>query len=60
MPPLRPGIDKQGPPEFRRSAELQIYFEGLESNILHDTINWADAGYCVEWRAGAVGRGGVG
>ncbi|HBL29214.1 MAG TPA: hypothetical protein DD490_20480 [Acidobacteria bacterium] len=54
MPPLRPGLDKQGPPEFRRSAELQIYFEGFEGNILHDTINWADLLRDTAWNGGLV------
>jgi len=52
MPPLRPGIDKQGPPEFRRSAELRLYFEGYEGNVLHDTVNWADLLRGTSWNGG--------
>jgi hypothetical protein len=54
MPPLRPGIDRQGPPEFRRSAELQIGFEGEEGNVLYDTINWADLLRDTSWNGGLV------
>jgi len=54
MPPLRPGIDKQGPPEFRRSAELQIHYEGYEFNVLYDTINWADLLRDTAWNGGVV------
>jgi len=54
MPPLRPGIDKQGPPEFRRSAELQLYFEGFEGNILHTMVNWEDLLRGTSWNGGGV------
>jgi hypothetical protein len=54
MPPMRPGIDKQGPPEFRRSAELRLYFKDYEPNVLHQTVNWADLLRGTTWNGGGV------
>lgn len=54
MPPLRPGIDKQGPSEFRRSAHLYIAYDGSEENILHANVNWADLLRGTSWNGGLV------
>jgi hypothetical protein len=54
MPPVRPGIDKQGPPEFRRSAQIQIYWESNEDNVLHANVNWADLLRDTAWNGGLV------
>jgi hypothetical protein len=48
------GHRQQGPPEFRRSAELQIDYRGSEVNVLYDTINWADLLRDSAWNGGLV------
>jgi hypothetical protein len=43
LPPLRPGIDKQGADVVNRAPHLNIFAEGdSEDNLLGATINWAD------------------
>jgi hypothetical protein len=54
MPPLRPGIDIQGPAEFRRSAKLQIYWQDNELNVLHAAVNWTDLLRGTAWNGGLV------
>jgi hypothetical protein len=43
LPPLRPGIDRQGSADFERAAHLNLWSQGdTEHNILEDTVDWED------------------
>jgi hypothetical protein len=54
LPPLRPGIDRQGDAAFARAAHLNIEFKGSENNVLHDTVNWPDLLRGSSWNEGFV------
>jgi hypothetical protein len=54
LPPLRPGIERQGEAEFLRAAHLNIEYEGSPFNVLQDTVNWADLLRDTAWNGGLV------
>jgi hypothetical protein len=56
MPPMRPGSGQQGPAEFRRSAQLNIAWDGSDLNVLHATVNWADLLRDTSWNGAVVPR----
>jgi hypothetical protein len=54
LPPLRPGIERQGEAEFLRAAHLNIEYDGSPYNVLEDTVNWADLLRDTAWNGGLV------
>jgi hypothetical protein len=58
LPPLRPGVDRQGETEFRRAAHLNIEYDGSPNNVLHDTVNWADLLRDTAWNEGSTSTAG--
>ena len=42
LPPIRPGGERQGDPEFQRAAFLNVDDIVGDFNILQDDVNWAD------------------
>jgi len=54
LPPLRPGVERQGEEEFRRAAHLNLDYEGSPHNVLEDTVNWADLLRDTAWNGGLV------
>jgi len=56
LPPLRPGIDRQGPPAFARAAHLNLDFIDSPDNVLHDTVNWMDLLRDSTWNQGFLAQ----
>lgn len=54
LPPLRPGVERQGEAQFLRAARLNLEYEGSPYNILEDTVNWADLLRDTAWNGGLV------
>lgn len=52
LPPLRPGIERQGEEEFQRAAHLNLVYEGSPDNVLSDTVNWLDLLRDTVWNEG--------
>jgi len=52
LPPLRPGVDRQGTPAFARAAHLNIEFKDSPNNVLHDNVNWLDLLRDSTWNQG--------
>jgi len=54
LPPLRPGVERQGDAEFLRAAHLNLDYDGSPYNVLEDTVNWADLLSDTAWNGGLV------
>ena len=52
LPPIRPGGERQGEPEFQRGAFLNVVSLSSEFNILQDNVNWADLLRDTAWNQG--------
>lgn len=52
LPPMLPGVDKQGPAEFGRAARVEVNFNGSDENILHADVNWLDLLKDTSWNGG--------
>jgi hypothetical protein len=52
LPPLRPGVDRQGAAAFARAAHLNLEFNGSENNVLQGTVNWLDLLRASSWNQG--------
>jgi len=56
LPPLRPGIDRQGDAAFARAAHLNIQTINSPDNVLHDTVNWLDLLRDSTWNQGFLAQ----
>ncbi|MEP7010483.1 MAG: hypothetical protein ABJC13_09195 [Acidobacteriota bacterium] len=54
LPPVRPGIEVQGEPVFRRGAHLNIDIIDSEFNVFNANVNWADLLRDTAWNGGLV------
>lgn len=52
LPPLRPGVERQGEAEFRRAAHLNIEYNGSPHNVLQDMVDWSDLLRDTAWNEG--------
>ena len=52
LPPLRPGLERQGDAAFGRAAHLNLEFRGSENNVLTDTVRWSDLLRDSSWNEG--------
>ncbi|HEX3525895.1 MAG TPA: hypothetical protein VH988_02410 [Thermoanaerobaculia bacterium] len=52
LPPLRPGLEQQGPAEFQRAAQLQLESNGSKYNTLQSNVNWIDLLKDTSWNGG--------
>src|SRR6185295_9942498 len=52
LPPIRPGVERQGEPEFQRAAFLNVDDVVSDFNILQADVNWADLLRDTSWNRG--------
>lgn len=52
LPPIRPGVERQGELEFQRAAFLNVVSIDNEFNILQADVNWADLLRDTTWNQG--------
>ena len=52
LPPIRPGVERQGEAEFQRAAFLNVDYEGSERNVLQADVNWSDLLRDTSWNQG--------